>query len=102
MNSPEMLKQADIIFKELLDLLKKKNNDYAEDNNCFSNFEYCADKTDISVENVFMVFLAVKLARLKELLSGKETKNESIIDTLKDMANYAVLFSIYLNNKEDR
>jgi len=99
MNSYEMRKQAEIVFGELLDLLKKKNNDYAEDDNCFSNFEYCADKADISVDNVFMVFLAVKLARLKELLSGKETKNESIIDTLKDMANYAVLFSLYLNNK---
>jgi hypothetical protein len=46
-----------------------------------------------------MQFMAVKFARLKELLSGKEAKNESITDTLTDLANYADLMNIYLNDR---
>lgn len=84
-------------FDECLTTLTKKANDYASNKDCFSNFKFIAEICKIHVEKTFMVFLAVKIARLSELVcEGKQAKNESISDTLKDLSNYACLMDIYL------
>ena len=80
-------------------ILKSKNHDYAKEKDMFSNFRKIADMSNIPIKKVFMVFLAVKIARLGELTSGKTPSNESIEDTLLDLSNYADLFNIF--NKED-
>ena len=100
MTGEEMVTRFEILSTQNTELIRKKNNDYAKTADAFSNFKHCASMAGISVEQVFMVFLAVKYARLQELLSGKETKNESITDTLSDLSNYALLLSIYLNEKD--
>lgn len=83
-------------FDNALEIMKdihdKKNHDYASDNNPFANFEVVARITGLPVDTVFKVLLAVKEARLEELLSSDKTPNfESISDTYKDQAVYAAL-----------
>jgi len=95
MNSKELLQSFKAITDKMCGIIEKKNNDYASNTDAFSNFKFCSDFAGCSVEQVFSVFLAVKFARLKELLNGKEAKNESIEDTLIDLANYCVLYKIY-------
>ena len=48
----------------------------------------------------FILAITVKLARLVELCD-KAAKNESIEDTLKDLANYACLLSLYIKECHD-
>ena len=77
----------------------RKNEDYATAGNPYSNFEISGsiaamfkEPADIS----FATLIGVKLARLGELLGkGKAPKNESVQDTLLDMAVYAALWASY-------
>lgn len=72
-----------------------KNNDYAQDDNPFSNFELSAMVADCTPDTVFRVLIGVKLARLTELLKGKAPKHESIDDSLLDLSVYAALWASY-------
>lgn len=79
-----------------LELHDKKNHDYASDNNPYSNFEFAAHYAGITVDQVFDVMIGVKQARLIELTSaGKTPNNESIWDTKRDLAVYAMLKASY-------
>jgi hypothetical protein len=83
-------------FDDCLTILTKKANDYASEKDCFSNFKIISQIAQIPIEQVFMVFLGVKVARLSELVgNGKTAQNESVIDSLKDLANYSCLLAIY-------
>jgi hypothetical protein len=74
----------------------KKNHDYAEDGNPYSNFEFAAQFAGVSVQQVFDVMIGIKQARLLVLTqSGKEPNNESIEDTRLDQAVYATLKASY-------
>jgi hypothetical protein len=86
-------------FTTLIEKVKatheSKSHDYASDNNVFSNFEYAAQVAGITVDQVFMTLIGVKLARLIELLSGKTPKNESIDDTFLDLTCYSAIWGSY-------
>ncbi len=89
-------------FSDLLDemagLHDRKNADYAQDGNPYSNFEQAADvaRGFSGVDAVFASLIGVKLARLRELTSaGKTPNNESIADTRTDLAMYAALWASY-------
>ena len=79
---------------ELSSLLKEKNRKYG---NSF-------DKTVDEFGNACIVIrLSDKLNRIKTLLLSREEDNmqgESVEDTLIDLAGYAILAKIYLNNRK--
>jgi alpha-glucuronidase len=79
MNKVQMHEQ---ICNELNSIYEKKNNDYGD------SFAIVRKKVD----NAILVRLWDKLLRLDTLMSGKEQRvNESIDDTLLDLANYAIM-----------
>ena len=87
-------------FKALLEqmavLHARKNHDYANDQNPYSNFEEAAQVAGCSAETVFLVLIGVKLARLRELTrSGKTPNNETIQDTRMDLTMYCALYTSY-------
>lgn len=71
------------ICKELNEIYNKKNNDYG----------HSFGKTRKKNKNAIVVRLADKFHRLENLLNGHkaEVKEESILDTLMDMANYCIM-----------
>ena len=82
-----------------LDLLKKKNSDYAgsDGNNPFAeSLGIC------STEQAFLVRMTDKMSRLSSFASkGKlDVEDESVYDTLVDLINYSVLLAGYLKNKQ--
>ena len=97
MTGEEMVKRFEALASYKTNLIRKKNNDYAKEQDAFSNFRFCADFAGISIEHVFRVFIAVKVARLQELFNGKLPQNESVSDTLIDLANYADLLNMYIS-----
>ena len=100
MNRKEELKQATKFFDIALETLSNKAHDYAQDDDCFSNFKKISYLVEIPVDKVFLTFMTVKIARIVELLKKQETKvGESIQDSLMDMANYSCLMSIFLGDK---
>jgi prolipoprotein diacylglyceryltransferase len=83
------------IVQRMLVIHEKKNHDYASDENPFSNFELSALIANhfYGIHTSFAALIGTKLGRLAELLKpGKVPKNESVEDTLDDLATYAVLW----------
>lgn len=84
----------------LISLLEKsrqihetKSHDYATADDCHSNFKFqefvMAPFSDVYKPYAGMV--GQKLARLSQLLSGKEPKHESIEDSFVDLVTYCAL-----------
>ena len=81
-------------FQELLDLLLSKHKDYGPRN--------IADAPGGSI-NGLRVRMHDKLARINNLVdSGKNPKYESIEDSFKDMANYAIIGLLVLRGEWDK
>lgn len=100
MNYSEEKSLSEEFFKNCSELLIKKANDYAKDEDVFSNFKKIAQTVEIPAEKTFLVFMAVKIARVMELIKKEAKVDESISDSLQDIANYACLMSLYLKEKK--
>ena len=81
---------------ELNEVLESKNADYKIDGE-FSNFEMAADLAGLTVEEVILTQIGIKLGRLKGL--PDDPRNESRLDTIKDLAGYAVILYAYSLSK---
>lgn len=88
------------VSKTCVGILSSKAHDYSDRNNRYSNFEfiyrYLYDKysfsSHITVEIAFDSLIAVKIARLTELIGNNKTpKNESVLDSIIDLINYRLL-----------
>jgi len=83
-------------LKRMADMHDKKSADYATSLNYYSNFERAAVSAGVPEDAVFRTLIGIKLARLVELQgNGKTPKNESIEDSLLDLAVYSVLYYSY-------
>lgn len=79
----------------------KKALDYAQNDDCFSNFKKVAQIVEIPVEKVLLVFIVLKVARIVELLkNGTSAVGESIKDSLLDGCNYNTILALWLEEKE--
>jgi len=90
-------------FNEITALMKhtllSKGGDYASFDR-LSNFKTTASIIGTTPELSCLNLIAVKVARLGVLLNSKDKpKNESIQDSVLDLANYAILLHMILNDK---
>ena len=83
------------VFDEMVETVRLKAQDYADEGNVFSNFEGAARIAGVSVDTVFTVMMGIKIERLRQMESGKEPNFEGIEDTLIDLANYTALKLAY-------
>ncbi len=109
MTGDELVEMFEAITQDMVATTKRKNADYAGQGggrDAFANLAMIeqASHGAISTEYGFLTRMSDKWSRLLSLLtSGKEAqvKNESIDDTLMDLANYCILLRIYRKNKKD-
>lgn len=97
--SEESLSYIDKAIDELARTLVAKNMDYKIDGE-FSNFEFVTDITGVHPEVVMLSQIAIKLGRLKGL--PDDPQNESRLDTIKDLAGYAVILYGYALSLAER
>lgn len=90
---------------ELIEILKKKGNDYAQDIDVLENFKRLSAaakilKINISTPTGYALFMVVmKIDRITNLISQeKQPENESIEDSFKDGVGYLKL--AYLLQKD--
>lgn len=84
-------------MQEIAEIHNKKSNDYAQEDNPFDNFERTARMLRITVEDVFLLFIATKLNRIVNLnAEGVPPENESVMDSRLDLATYAMLYYAYM------
>ena len=88
------------VLADMAALVASKANDYADNQNVYSNFEGAARLTSQTVDEVFHVMVGIKMERLRQLMSGKAPNHESLEDTLMDAANYLALWLGYRRSRE--
>lgn len=82
----------DEVLAEVSVINRKKRADYATDENPWSNFKAGGDQVGQPAGVAVEVLIAIKQARLRELLfSGRVVNNESVRDTLLDRATYSLI-----------
>jgi hypothetical protein len=90
----EFADEVRIIYDELMSLLLSKHRDYGPRN--------IADAPGGAI-NGLRVRMHDKLARINNLVDSKnEPEHESLEDSFKDMANYAIIGMLLLRDKWDK
>jgi len=83
------------------DILFKKTNDYATEGDVLSNFKLTAAVAMVNSSQFAMNMIALKTVRLGNLIgSGKLPMNESIIDSIEDLENYAFLLKCIIDEEK--
>lgn len=78
---------------ELRNMLFKKGHDYANED-AMSNFKNIGKMTNLEPDKVILVFAASKISRTENLISsGKTPQNESVYDSIVDLACYGFLLN---------
>lgn len=90
MNLQQQQRFVDNFCEKMKSTILGKGNDYANADR-LSNFKLAGAICGLAPEQNCLSMIATKVARLGVLLGGKTPNNESIEDSLLDLANYAVL-----------
>ena len=100
MNSDQQKQAFAAMVAKMEETLFKKGNDYANTDR-LSNFKLAGAIAGGSAETNCLNMIATKVARLGVLLnSSGQPNNESIEDSILDLANYAVLLGMILEDRK--
>lgn len=103
MDKEIFLKRLEELYAINVEISKKKNSDYATGDDPFKNFRLCESLGITSVEKGMLVRISDKLSRISNLLDKEgEVSDETINDTLSDLANYAMIMRMYLEQKNEK
>lgn len=99
----DLLKDFEDTTKKMVEICKAKNADYSgavED--AFANFARVETLGICKTEQGFLTRMTDKLCRIASFTAKGElqVKDESVEDTLLDLANYAILMRLYIKSKE--
>jgi hypothetical protein len=95
----DFFNSIEVFYKTGVEIIKKKNQDYATEIDPFKNFRF-AQMVGITPERACLVRISDKLARISNLLEKPEScTDEKIKDTLTDLANYVAILSVMLDEK---
>ena len=102
MNLETQQKHFATITEQMKSIMFSKGNDYANKDR-LSNFKLAGNISGLTPELNCLSLIATKVARLGVLLNNDKTpNNESIQDSLLDLANYTVLLTMLLKDKESK
>ena len=93
------------ICERMKAITKAKNADYTgEGDDPFANFKIVELNGITSTERGFLVRMSDKMARITSFVQKGtlEVKDESVQDTLMDLANYCILMMGYINSKKGK
>lgn len=102
MTKEEYFDFAESFFKNCQEISKRKNNDYTGGSvDPFSNFK-SVEVLGISTEVGFLTRMMDKMKRIASFVENGElkVKDESVQDTLTDLANYACLMAGYIKSHD--
>lgn len=102
-----MTKQEYLAFhaetcRRMVEITKAKNADYTGTNtDPFANFSIVEKLGIASVEQGFLVRMMDKVSRINSFVQKGvlEVKDESVEDTLIDLANYSIILAAYIRSR---
>lgn len=101
MTKPEYMTFHKQMCDKMVEITAKKNADYTgKGDDPFANFRRCEQLDICSVEAGFLTRMTDKMARINSFVqSGTlQVKDESVLDTLLDLANYSILMAGYIRS----
>jgi hypothetical protein len=104
MTKEEYFKFSENFFNACIDISRKKCEDYAgEGDDPFSNFT-SIESYGIKTEHGFITRMNDKLKRISSFVNRGMlyVKDESVTDTLRDLANYSAMLAGYIESKKNR
>lgn len=104
MNKQEYLEFHKNFCNQMIEITAKKNSDYCGNSNSpFSNFEKAELLGICSNEAGFLVRMMDKVSRIVSFIQqgNLQVKEESVIDSLQDLANYCILLAGYIQSKSN-
>lgn len=92
------------ICMEALELMKKKNNDYANGVDPFLNFRRAEYLGFSTAELGVLIRMTDKMSRISTYLNKGELslQNESVQDAIVDIINYSVILAGLLKDRDDK
>jgi hypothetical protein len=104
MNKQEYFSFAESFFDSCIKISRKKNADYTGGSpDPFSNFT-SVESLGISTEAGFLTRMMDKMKRIASFAEKGElqVRDESVTDTLRDLANYSCLLAGYIESKKQK
>lgn len=101
MTKNELVDFSSNFFKDCHEIMKSKNADYSgAQEDTFANFK-AVEIYGINTEVGFLTRMTDKMARIASFIKKGElmVKDESVTDTLRDLANYSMLLAAYIKSK---
>lgn len=104
-SNEEFLDDFDRTIKKMSDICKSKNADYAGNeviNDPFANFKMVESLGITDTERGLLTRMTDKMARITTFVQKGvlNVKDESVEDTLVDLANYAIILKLYIHQKK--
>lgn len=104
MTSNEFIKYHEDFTSRMREIVAKKNHDYSGgDTDAFKNFKMVEGLEICSPEQGFLTRITDKLSRIINFMktNNLQVKDESVEDTLLDLANYVILLAGYIKSKKN-
>jgi hypothetical protein len=99
MTKQEQVIQVTDFFSEIGGTLESKGEDYTGED-VLSVFKKVGYMTNLKPEQICLVMIGIKVARLSTLFdSDSAPNNESVLDSVKDLTSYGVLLDGILKDK---
>jgi len=95
---PLLIKSSREIFRECLEIMKKKNHDYSPTEDPFGNFRMYEYLGICSIEQGILTRMIDKISRIIAILNKNQNMvyNETVEDTLIDLINYSTILLSYI------
>lgn len=103
MTKKEYIELHQACCTKMVEITRAKNADYTgNSDDPFSNFKVVEAFGTVSAEGGFLVRMTDKFARINSFVQKGvlQVKDESIEDTLLDLANYSILLLGYIKSKK--
>jgi hypothetical protein len=102
MTQQKFLKKLEEGFMKNVEISRKKNADYAGDTDAFRNF-HASEIVGVCVERGMLVRMMDKVTRASNLIDKDPlVVDEALSDTLSDLANYAMIMKVYVDDKNEK
>ena len=104
MTREELIRLHKFYCEKMNALVQRKNADYTNESGPFSNFERVEALGIATTEQGFLTRLMDKFCRVITFVQRGTLKvsDESVEDTLLDLANYSLLLCAYIQSKRER
>lgn len=79
------------VLDRLREVHERKSADYGDKDDPLANVRRGAELIGVEHWKGCLVRIADKLQRIKNFCAGEQLKNESVVDSLDDLASYAVI-----------